>query len=71
MLFIKCGGNMIKWEYKIVNVGSNDLVGEESLLLKKLGDEGWELIAVNLNSFQNLDNKTYYLKKKYETLSNK
>jgi hypothetical protein len=64
-------GNMTKWEYKIVNVGSNDLVGEESLILKKLGDEGWELIAVNLNSFQNLDNKTYYLKKKYETLSNK
>ena len=63
---------MIKWEYKIVNVGSNDLVEEESLILKKLGDEGWELIAVNLNSFQNLDNKTYYLKKKkYETLSNK
>ena len=71
MLFIKCGGNMIKWEYKIVNVGSNDKVGEESVVLKKLGDEGWELIAVNLNSFQNLDNKTYYLKKKYETLSNK
>ena len=62
---------MIKWEYKIVNVGSNDIVGEESVVLKKLGDEGWELIAVNLNSFQNLDNKTYYLKKKYETLSNK
>ena len=71
MLFIKCGGNMIKWEYKIVNVGSNDIVGEESVVLKKLGDEGWELIAVNLNSFQNLDNKTYYFKKKYETLSNK
>ena len=71
MLFIKCGGNMIKWEYKIVNVGSNDKVGEESVVLKKLGDEGWELIAVNLNSFQNLDNKTYYLKKRYETLSNK
>ena len=49
-------------------MGSNDLVGEESLIL---GDEGWELIAVNLNLFQNLDNKTYYLKKKYETLSNK
>ena len=62
---------MTKWEYKIVNVGSNDLVGEESLILKKLGHEGWELIAVHLNSFQNLDNKTYYLKKKYETLSNK
>ena len=55
---------MTKWEYKIVNVGSNDLAGEESLILKKLGDVGWELIAVNLNSFQNLDNKTYYLKKK-------
>ena len=65
------GSNMTKWEYKIVNVGSNDIVGEESVVLKKLGDEGWELIAVNLNSFQNLDNKTYYLKKKYETLSNK
>ena len=67
MLFIKRGGKMTKWEYKIVNVGSNDLVGEESLVLKKLGDEGWELIAVNLNSFQNLTNKTYHLKKKYET----
>ena len=44
---------------------------EESLILKKLGDNGLELIAVNLNSFQNLDNKYYHLKEKYETLSNK
>ena len=54
---------MTKWEYKIINVGSNDLVADESLQLKILGDQGWELIAVNLNSFQNLDNKTYYLKR--------
>ena len=54
---------MNKWEYKIVNVGTNDLVEDKSLILKELGDKGWELIAVNLNSFQNLDNKTYYLKR--------
>ena len=32
---------MNKWEYKIVNVGTNDLVEDESLILKELVNNGW------------------------------
>ncbi|MDC1194469.1 hypothetical protein N8081_00820 [Pseudomonadota bacterium] len=42
---------MTKWGYKIINVGTNNLVQEASIILKELGNQGLELIAIDLNSF--------------------
>ena len=42
---------MTKWGYKIINVGTNNLFQEASIILKALGNQSLELIAIDLNSF--------------------
>lgn len=37
---------VVKWEYKTAFVGSGGKQGEPEASMNKLGDEGWELVAV-------------------------